>query len=221
MIHIKLFESYNKRGIASLDDNDDAQDILGVHFNRDNPSKEIDIQNRWVNLITQLFKDNNIPFEIVETGKINETAKFLAIHFTTPKEFDQNPGYHQYNPSNIYYTIRIYEHEDEYFLFQWFSSVYATEQHLQNYYKKHPHSGPGGKNYKYHSQITGKEELCYQPPLYKGYDDRGGDGQGGWLVCDQFDSLKRLLLEFIKFLNNKNDWGFFPEYPKYQVGMFK
>jgi hypothetical protein len=142
--------------------------------------------------------------------------QYQSIHFTKPKRV---PVLYQVSgnltPADVYYTIRIYQHPDEWFLFQWFGEGYATQEHMENYYKKYPHSGPGGKNHTYFSKITGKEELCYQPAMYKGPEIHVHNAEtfGCFYLCDQDDSVITLLEEFQQFLD-KPEHYFKTDYPK-------
>ena len=217
MNYLKLFEGFSKFGIARLKELGDSGELVGYYngqngFLYQDSEFEVNISDSHVNGILRVL--SNIPYEIVE----KDHPETLSIHFTKPKEFDENPGYHQYNPSNIYYSIRIYEYKDDWFQIQWFSQVYATDKHMQNYYKKYPHFGPGGSRHTYTNR-DGKDALSYQPPIYKGYNPyNGSGGQGEFILCDQYDAVLKVIKDFSNFvMNNKEDWGFFPyDYPYYK-----
>lgn len=149
----------------------------------------------------------NHPHVRVETNRPG-----LSIHFTVPKRVEE---WDKLSPADVYYNVRIHEYPDEWFLFQWFACGFATPEHFQRYYQKYPHFGPGGSRHTFISQITGKEELCYQPAVYKDHKSMflsNANSQGWSYVCDGSDSLIRLIRDFDRFLDGP-DVLFRPDYP--------
>lgn len=216
MRYIKLYESFEEFEILKLRslkdrrvyDNEDE-------YYMDTRSKESDFtkEDELVNLLNK----SGLEYEFVE-----KNYKGKVIHFKTPKRFDKfSANTHVYSPADLYYTVRVAEYSDEWFIFQWFGQCYATQEHMLNYYREHPHFAPGGRMHTFTNK-DGVESLCYQPPLYNGYytwsfgdsfANIGHDQIGQFYLCDQWHSLSVLLNDFINFLNQPNVARFVTDYP--------
>lgn len=211
MKYIKLYETFSDYKIIKLNDLKDHRIYNTVdpcppdyisrsHFRR---SKFTKLDN-----LIELLGRSGLTYEFVEKEKYKEG---VVVHFTTPKRFDKfAASMHEYSPADLYYTIRLSEYDDEWFLFQWFGTCYATKEHVENYYKKYPHFGPGGSRHTYIDN-NGDERLCYQPPIYAGYKDHvvigdnfGSLDRSNFYLCDQWHSLVHLLNDFIDFLKKPN-----------------
>jgi len=172
--------------------------------------KQIDLEER-----ENILKCITIPYKIIENGYTG----VLALRFSTPKIF-YDYGVHKYNPAHVYYAIRVTQYPDEWFLFQWFDLIFASQEHLEDYYKKYPHFGPGGSRYHREDGVPG---LSYQPPIYNDDIDSAphstSGGYGGFYLCDQKDSLIHIIEEFMDFLKTKND-NFKPDYPQVPRNFF-
>lgn len=226
MKYIKLFfESFSD----NIDDCDSYKGIWKIvdlkiskiwkereHWSGKDVWRDVSINKRLRYQIINTLTDSNLKFEIVEKDK---SIKHIAIHFTTPKRFDRfTANTHEYSPADLYYTIRIYEYEDDWILFQWFGQSYATQEHMENYYKKYPHFGPGGRNHTF-IDGNGQERLSYQPPLYNGYQPYIGDSfcdrPSYFYLCDQMESILLLLNEFISFMKDPKKSLFETDYEVY------
>lgn len=219
MKYIKLYESFNDYQIFKIKDLTDAR----LYHQRDHwtetPYWKVSKFSKYSQVVNQL-DNSGLDYQFVEEDTYKEG---VAIHFTKPKRFDEfTANMHPYTPADLYYTIRIAEYNDEWFLFQWFGQSYATQEHILNHYKKYPHSGPGGRMHTFIDK-SGVERLSYQPPIYRGYRQHDGDSFGSktresnFYLCDQWDSLSILLNDFIRFLKDPNSSRFETNYPKVEV----
>ena len=214
MKYILEYNNYNNFDIWKIK----SYDINLLGYNRDENGinwgyvefSNMDIINRML---------ENFNYEVVEVDRVGDIG--LTIHFTDPKRFEGfQASMHNYDPSDCYYTIRIYQYNDHWYVFQWFGQQYATQEHLERYYKKYPHFGPGGTSYTFMTR-AGVESLCYLPPLYKGYSQFSGAAFGSAdninsYLCDQRDSLEHILGEFLDFLNDPSKPVFETSYPIYE-----
>ena len=171
------------------------------------------IGDKYKSAISDIFKD--IQFDFVE---LDNQHQWLALHFTKPKRFEEcQVSMHEYDPADVYYTVRISMFDDDWWSFNWFGQVYATQEHMLNYYKNYPHFGPGGERHTYINS-QGEERLNYQPAMYKGFqplsaaDSFAATDRKGYL-CDQFDSLETLLIQFRDFLLDERTLRFETNYP--------
>lgn len=211
MLRIKTYEKF-KSGV----------DIYHVPVNllgsviQDYDSDRNELIHKQINLEEResILKYITTPYKIIEKGY----TKTLAVLFTTPKIYVT----HNYYPAHVYYIIRIAQYPDEWFLFQWFNAIFASQEHLEYYYKKYPHFAPGGNRHTF----IGKdniERLQYQPPIYKDDMDtipHNASGEyGGHYLCDQKDSLIHIIEEFMGFLKTKDD-NFRPDYPEIPRNFF-
>ena len=179
------------------------------------------VDNKNYSKVREAWKDGNflcIPFSKKNRLHIDLVNEFdytfvdlleknhIGIHFDEPKRLEFNG----YSPAELYYTVRIYEHPDEWFTFEWFCQCYATKEHIDNYNKKYQNLPT-----KFHNPKN------YTPPLYTGeYLEYSGDlfSDNTRYLCDQWDSLVSIFNEFISFL--KSDEPIFePDYPKYNINI--
>lgn len=169
------------------------------------------------------FKYEKNLFEIC--GKIEKSNGDNPIYlFKTPKYFEKMKfNMHEYSPADVYYALRIYEinnevEESESFVVQWIGKLFANPEHLQNYYKKYPHFGPGGSNHTFIGS-DGKEHLSYQPPMFKditSMTNYHGDSIGGWYYCKDRDAFFIFLEQFTDFVNDNTQSHFETDYPNYK-----
>lgn len=166
------------------------------------------------------FSYESMLFDICEGLKKRDDSEY---YFENPKLFEKMKfNIHEYEPADVYYAIRVSEiqntdTESESFTFHWFAKLFANEEHLQNYYKKYPHFGPGGKNHTF-TASDGTQRLNYQPPMYKDVNsifEYSGDSIGETYYCEDRDSLFYLLEQFNDFMKDDYQSHFETDYPKY------
>ncbi len=174
------------------------------------------------------YKDNVVPFSyksiLFNTCDGLVEKKEGEYYFKDPKHFDKMKfNMHEYEPADVYYYIRLTQIEDkveetESFIFQWVGRLFANEQHLQNYYKKYPHFGPGGDRHTF-KDSQGVERLSYQPPMYKDENSifgHSGDAIGEFYYCTDREALFNLLEQFNDFVKDNSQSHFETDYPKYK-----
>ena len=174
------------------------------------------------------YKDNVVPFSyksiLFNTCDGLVEKKEGEYYFKDPKYFDKMKfNMHEYEPADVYYYIRLTQIEDkveetESFIFQWVGRLFANEQHLQNYYKKYPHFGPGGDRHTF-KDSQGVERLSYQPPMYKDENSifgHSGDAIGEFYYCTDREALFNLLEQFNDFVKDDSQSHFETDYPKYK-----
>ena len=204
----KLFESIISAGIWKVRT---LKDVYQLGYDSDSTHRFKHIKFSRKNIIDKVLSNSNTPYEYVE-----ESYEGLVIHFTQPKEYDSlGVNFHIYSPAETYYTIRISEHDDDWFLFQWFGQLYATEQHIINHYNKYPNS------LRTYIGEDGIERPAYSPPIYKGYMLHTGDSFGSseninFYLCDGIDSLTKLIIDFIEFIDTDRLIRFETKYPRYE-----
>jgi len=205
----KLFESITSPGIWKIKT---LKDVYQLGYDSDSHRfKHINFSKK--NIIDKVLSNSNTPYEYVE-----ESYEGLVIHFTQPKEYDSlGVNFHIYSPAETYYTIRISEHDDDWFLLQWFGQLFATEQHIINHYNKYPNAK---RTYIDQNDI---ERPAYAPPIYKDYkssqysgDSFGSSEKINFYLCDGIDSLTKLINDFINFLDT-DEVRFETKYPLYEI----
>jgi hypothetical protein len=167
------------------------------------------ISEKYKRDISNIF--NGIDFEFVESESESES---IVLHFTKPKRIPKcTVNIHTYDPADVYYTIRISLYNDEWWTMRWFGVVYATQEHIENYYKKWPHLKSRTFN------RDNVEMPSYSPPMYGGYGGSRGDSFSSSdrkdYLCDQFDSLEFLLNQFKDFLQEEK-LRFDTNYPDFE-----
>ena len=213
MKYLKLFESFNPEpeiykieGIA----------LKTLGYKRTSTGMDWDwvpITDRYKFRISEVFDGIDFTWE-----EQKDVDRWLTLHFTQPKRIPKcQVSIHEYDPADVYYTVRISMFNDDWWSFNWFGQVYATQEHMENYYKKYPHFGPGGSAYTYKTK-EGEEKLSYQPAMYKGFNiynsaDSFGSSDRKNYLCDQFDSLEVLLNQFRDFLLEPKTLRFETQYP--------
>lgn len=151
---------------------------------------------------------NGLDYTIVELER-----ESFSIHFNIPKRFEEFGITSKYSPADVYYTIRIYEHPDEWFQFQWIGQTYATKEHISKYNKQH-------QNLPIRFWPIHPDKI----PLYTGEFIQFGKGSGdafsdeSYYLCDQWDSLVNILKEFLSFLKT-DDPIFETDYPNYNINV--
>lgn len=167
------------------------------------------------------FSYKNILFNIFDDLVERKEGEY---YFKNHKRFEKMKfNMHEYEPADVYYYFRITQieskiDENESFVFQWVARLFASEQHLQNYYKKYPHFGPGGSMHTF-TDSQGVERLSYQPPMYKDENSifgHTGDAIGGFYYCSDRDALFDLLEQFNDFVKDNSQSHFETDYPRYK-----
>ncbi len=175
------------------------------------------------------FSYENMLFDICDdiitiknvSGQNNDD---IIYFYATPKKFEKMKfNMHEYEPAEVYYANRIYQIQDEEsgaesFIFQWFGKLFASKEHLQNYYKKYPKFGPGGDMHTFKSN-DGTEQLSYQPPMFKDSSDffkSNGDTIGSLYYCEDRSALFTLLEVFNDFVKDSTQSHFETDYPIYK-----
>jgi hypothetical protein len=98
MRYLLEYSNYSDFDIWKLKSHD--LNLLG--YNNDGGYNWDYVEFSNINRLNELLKNFNYQF-------VEETTDYLTIHFTDPKRFENfQAGMHNYDPSECYYTIRIY-----------------------------------------------------------------------------------------------------------------
>ena len=189
--------------------------------------KPVPLNESYLKLITDSFDRYGIEYEILDEKSEWNTKTFA---FKKPKKFDKMKfNIHEYDPAEVYYLVRVYQfqyywgEDEDIFIVQWISKLFAQREHIQNHHDRYPRMGGYTQKevredgiYYYNDKLK-QWELLYNPPLYKGpgsFFNHHGDTQGEMFACRHTSGLLDLLDEFDTFLMDKDNPTLKLSYPE-------
>ena len=218
MKYLKLYENFRWNG-----------DIMRISRGSNWMDANLSKDPVEINIVNKILSNINHKHEYIinSSGGWNNN---LIITFDEPKIFDKMKfNMHEYSPAEIRYFLRIYQfqyywgEDEDIYVVQWISRLFATKEHIVKYHNKYPHIGgyPEQKlvddGIDYWNKEEEKWKPLYRPPFYKNKTSlfQHGDAKSETYICRDLFALFDLLDDFQDFLSDKSEDYFKTDYPSF------